>query len=1774
MPRPTGLNLSQIGSGRASPGTVDVSAWTNPTQGTDGLRAHVQDPSRAHMAAAIGIVDAGGFYLSDEVEGALQEIGGASSSGRSNGVVTGFGYTVVGLTVTFDTPSAAMIPTLRDYSGESVALPDNTPSVWVYISAATGLIAQFVGAVPPSISSPENVLLWQFTTLAGAVTVARDARLYVRNLDRKLPYTVRSQGTQTNQESEACFVTLDAALTYLQFSAVLGSLRSEVVVRGSVVTGPIDVPVNGVHFRGEDGATVTLTSGSYLFDVQGRDGVTFSDLVFQTDVAGATAITDTVGSAANLTVTRCVFTGGASPWQYGVALPTATGQVTVSSCRIDATDVGVSVSVPNGVLVDDTTVTAVGFVAGSVGVRVGVAPTTSNEVPGTVRACTVTGFDAGISVSGDGHAVTGCSVVPGTGAAAGVRVVAPSVGVVVSGCSIDCSQNGGLVGLLAVGVGAAVSGLRVVGNTVYGATTYGVSVAGSVLDSVVEGNTVDCNLPGSPNDPTAVAGIFLSAVGVDAPAYVTVVGNTVKRSRTGIYLQGLPAALTSIISGVVVSGNVVHHCASGIVGAPAAVGDLSVGIGAEWSVGLTVSGNNVYGIGRILTDAGTLVLPTPANVFSVGIYVQDSTDVSVSSNQVRLQYVKGAGTSTGIWWYGTGLSVPVVADGVSVSGNGVDSVPGYGIQVSVGATVSAFVRTLRGARVGGNSVSSCDNGIRVLAEDRGTVEAARVDGNVVTSTATVGITVSALDAATTPGVVAGIQVVDNTVSDSGGRGILVRCDDNASMSDVSVDRNAVRLTANTPAVDVSAGTPLAAGVALFEGVSVSGNRIAMTPGTTAVGAIRLTTVAAIVDDVRVSENSISDAYDGFVLTMAGPGGPVTDTTATDLVVSGNSIVATRRGIYGNVTGFVARYTVTDNVVLADDFVCRLDLAAVALSATASQAITLGRNQFRTTPTGTNTLIQSSNMKLTDVRVHDNVFVGAVAASKGALLVDVTSSGSGVVPAIRDLHIRRNSFLDIAAAGVNIGVNGPTDQVVDVSVSDNTFSFVAQDAAVVRASVIRCNLEAVVKGMAVRGNQFTAFGHSATTHGGIDITIQDAIGLDVSDNQFCTASGAGSNSYGNVVFIEPTGTPGNMKDVSVCRNKSRGVIVPAGSARDALVAVEATGFVLVENLAVSDNDLERMSNGAGTTEGIGIRTDGGTFRVACERNRVGGADGVTPINKGAIYILFDAGVDGASVVGNLIGGNDTIGAQGVGISLSTNADSSTIRVSDNSVKGENNTLSRGINIDTPPSGVTVTNLHVDRNHVSGYDDNLWVEISYGRNVSVTGNETTGHGGTGITVHGTGTTTGPYDAFRNLIVNDNAVSTATDTQSYFIDISTTDDLPIYGMSVCDNTLQFRQTGPGTPYAGGDGVRVKIGATGTVNLEDASLCRNSIYAVADGITVESGDTLCVRIDDNDVRRVLGGVKHTVAASLVDYSVSGNAVEAFDDSTRNGLIHVTHTTEGQTFHKVTIDNNVIGGAISNGGSGFGGRRGILVGDVTALGIPLAVAADVRSASVSGNQIRSTSRGIDVYVLSSSSLSIDRNNVSNVVQIGVRVFQFGTNPGDIIDTSIGHNSVTQWNDGAGAVGTNAAYTFVSAGTVGVDEVRNLTAVANTCHSTNDNSRGWDVNFVSDCRTFVFANNAVSFPNASVGTLALDLNTGGGTYRNFVFTGNVFRQSANGISYTGVLGSYPTDCSFTGNIGDNAAAANSWSQFANGGVAGWTGGIPVLTAVPSLFTDLNKDNGT
>ena len=68
-------------AGQVPAKTVPSAGLIQPNRDIEPLKAHLQDPSRAHMASAIGIVDAGGFFATDEVEDALQEIGGGSASG-------------------------------------------------------------------------------------------------------------------------------------------------------------------------------------------------------------------------------------------------------------------------------------------------------------------------------------------------------------------------------------------------------------------------------------------------------------------------------------------------------------------------------------------------------------------------------------------------------------------------------------------------------------------------------------------------------------------------------------------------------------------------------------------------------------------------------------------------------------------------------------------------------------------------------------------------------------------------------------------------------------------------------------------------------------------------------------------------------------------------------------------------------------------------------------------------------------------------------------------------------------------------------------------------------------------------------------------------------------------------------------------------------------------------------------------------------------------------------------------------------------------------------------------------------------------------------------------------------------------------------------------------------------------------------------------------------------------------------------------------------------
>lgn len=82
------FSQARIATGTASAGTAPVSDGSGGTAWTDiatqsELDAHLTDTVDAHDASAISIADVGGYFTSDHVEGALQELGAISGGGSS-----------------------------------------------------------------------------------------------------------------------------------------------------------------------------------------------------------------------------------------------------------------------------------------------------------------------------------------------------------------------------------------------------------------------------------------------------------------------------------------------------------------------------------------------------------------------------------------------------------------------------------------------------------------------------------------------------------------------------------------------------------------------------------------------------------------------------------------------------------------------------------------------------------------------------------------------------------------------------------------------------------------------------------------------------------------------------------------------------------------------------------------------------------------------------------------------------------------------------------------------------------------------------------------------------------------------------------------------------------------------------------------------------------------------------------------------------------------------------------------------------------------------------------------------------------------------------------------------------------------------------------------------------------------------------------------------------------------------------------------------------------
>jgi hypothetical protein len=144
-----------------------------------------------------------------------------------------------------------------------------------------------------------------------------------------------------------------------------------------------------------------------------------------------------------------------------------------------------------------------------------------------------------------------------------------------------------------------------------------------------------------------------------------------------------------------------------------------------------------------------------------------------------------------------------------------------------------------------------------------------------------------------------------------------------------------------------------------------------------------------------------------------------------------------------------------------------------------------------------------------------------------------------------------------------------------------------------------------------------------------------------------------------------------------------------------------------------------------------------------------------------------------------------------------------------------------------------------------------------------------------------------------------------------------------------------------------------------------------------------------------------------------------------------------------------------------------------------------------------------------------------------------------------------------------------------------LTLADNRCRaeiSDYNNARGWYLGFVATSALLPFAgmtfsHNTVIMTSAGGVTQSMKIETsapvGPSLFKNFVFTGNVFRDSASGILYTYVE-SAPDQCTFMGNIGD---LAGSWSQFETGGSASWTNVLPPAGGGAGQFQNFNIDDG-
>ena len=351
MPSVKNPGLLTPRAGQVPAKTVPSAGLIQPNRDVEPLKAHLQDPSRAHMASAIGIVDAGGFFESDEVEGALQEVGTTGDYTRQSGVVVGSTTSVVGLNLVVAANSYILLRgNVRAIAGLTATVPVLAGTYYAYID--WNLTLQISISIP-SITNNNTVLLNKVVTDGLGGVVLSDARFFVARLDRKPDLTLRSGTSSGDNAAEACFVTTEAALFWL--GNITQDVKKTLLIRGVLVlTDEIRLPTGGVTIRGEGDAIIrTSLSVNKAIDLNGQDDIIIENLTFESNGAALMryAIYDATG-ASNLIIRNCAFNPLGSTWNGGAIYLSGTSytDVTIERCSGTVEGHGIIVDQPIGTL--------------------------------------------------------------------------------------------------------------------------------------------------------------------------------------------------------------------------------------------------------------------------------------------------------------------------------------------------------------------------------------------------------------------------------------------------------------------------------------------------------------------------------------------------------------------------------------------------------------------------------------------------------------------------------------------------------------------------------------------------------------------------------------------------------------------------------------------------------------------------------------------------------------------------------------------------------------------------------------------------------------------------------------------------------------------------------------------------------------------------------------------------------------------------------------------------------------------------------------------------------------------------------------------------------------------------------------------------------------------------------------------------------------------------------------------------------------------------------